>query len=157
MPCGLHRASTFSVGLQKSTLLGWKFAQEMGNISWSECPWTRLAQDATGNRQGGMEVHLSWGSPVCSAGLPGAVTHSPALSACVTEGESLPESCSCWSLLEGRLLCACSHPGKNCLGWRRDLAVPVQPCHYHTVEGLLMQVKPGPSLVACAWSVRMPT
>lgn len=63
-----------------------------------------------------MEAHLCRGSPVCSAALPGAMTHPPALSACVMEGESLLASGSCWSLLEGRLLCMCSHPGQSCSG-----------------------------------------
>lgn len=157
-PVVCRRHQYFKWICRKAPYLGASWHERWGIppiFSWSECPWTRSAQGATENWQGEMEEHLSRGSPVRSAARPGAVTHPPAPSACVTEGESLPASSSCWSLLEGRLLCVCSHPGQS-LSWRQDLAVPMQPCHCHTAVGLLMCVKPGPSPAACAWSVRMP-
>lgn len=57
---------------------------------------------------GQTEAHLSRGALFTQL-PPRCMTHHPAQSACVREGESLPERGSCWSLIACRLFRVC-HP-----------------------------------------------
>lgn len=143
MPCGLQRAPRFQLSPYESTVLGWEFAQETGKI---------LPELVSMGKRGPFLEGMCWTdrhicprepcSPSCP---PGAMTHHPAQSACLRKGKSLPESRSCWSLIGYRALGRAVRNG--------DRTWPPLSHFAMANVGLLLPVKSGPSLAACAPSV----